>query len=140
MHRFPRTRASYRSLFARRFRWEAWEDVLETSGYTIERPANEPHPQYPHIVYPLDYGFVNGTTATDGEEVDCFVGTADPDTAAGRLVGLILTTDHRKGDREAKLLYRCTPPDIYTAHGFINFDRTLLEGLLVLRFPMETLW
>lgn len=138
--RFPRPRSAYRDLVARTFRWVDWEAVIEANGITIERPAHEPHPEYPEIVYPLNYGYVNGTRATDGQEVDCFVGTADPTAAAGELVGVILTTDHRKGDREAKLLYRCTPAEIYTAHGFINYDRTLLEGLLVLRQPMHTLW
>lgn len=83
----------------------------------------------------MDYGYVNGTCATDGEPVDCFVGAA-----SNGLVGLIVTTDYRKQDREVKLLVGCTPVDIYTAHGFINYDRTLLEGVLVLRQPMHTLW
>jgi inorganic pyrophosphatase len=138
--RFPRDRSAYRDLFASHFPWAAWEAVIEANGWTIERPSHEPHPDDPTIIYPLDYGSVDGTLSTDGEAVDCFVGSASPDAAAGGLVGAILTTDHRKGDREVKLLYRCTPPEIYTAHGFINYDRTLLEGLLVLRTPMHELW
>ena len=135
MRSFPRDVAAYRTLVADGFRWEAWDALIRKRGVTVERPAREPHPDHPHILYPLDYGFVPGTRGTDGDAVDAFRGTGD----AG-LVGLILTTDHRKGDREAKLLVDCTPPEIYTAHGFINYDRTLLEGLLVLRAPMHTLW
>jgi inorganic pyrophosphatase len=86
-------------------------------------------------VYPLDYGFVNDTLGTDGDPVDVFVGRGTTG-----LVGGILTTDVRQQDREMKLLYDCTPPEVYTAHGFINYDRTLLEGVLVLRRPLKTLW
>ena len=135
MHRFPRHAAAYRELVADRFRWDVWEALVADRGITIDRPAREPHPEYPTILYPLDYGYVPGTESTDGEPIDGFVGTGDTG-----LVGAILTTDHRQEDREIKLLADCTPPEIYTAHGFINFDRTLLEGLLVLRQPMHTLW
>lgn len=83
----------------------------------------------------MDYGYVNGTVSTDGEGVDLFVGTAGTG-----LVGLILTQDHRKGDREVKLLYDCTPVEVYLANGFINFDRARMEGTLVLRTPMHCLW
>ena len=137
---FPRDRARYRDLFARSFRWEAWDRVIEEHGVCVERPVREPHPDHPTIIYPIDYGYIPGTEATDGQAVDCFIGSAPSSSAASGLVGLILTTDYREGDREAKLLIDCTPPEIYTAHGFINYDRTLLEGLLVLRTPMHTLW
>jgi inorganic pyrophosphatase len=135
MHAFPRDSAAYRDLVAERFRWDAWDALIDARGITIDRPAREPHPEYPEIIYPLDYGYVPGTVGTDGEPVDAFVGTGPTG-----LVGAILTTDYRQQDREVKLLVNCTPPEIYTAHGFINYDRTLLEGLLVLRTPMHTLW
>jgi inorganic pyrophosphatase len=124
-----------RSLVQARFSWAAWADCLAARGVTIDRPARSAHPDYPSVVYPLDYGYIPGTVGTDGAPVDVFVGNG----TLG-LVGAILTTDHRQGDREAKLLVDCMPPEIYTAHGFINYDRTLLEGVLVLRYEMGALW
>ncbi|MEM1125027.1 MAG: hypothetical protein AAGI71_00125 [Bacteroidota bacterium] len=124
-----------RPLVQAHLHWAAWEARIHTHGFTIERPRTEPHPAYTHIIYPLDYGYVNGTPAPDGDDLDLFVGTAPTG-----LVGAILTTDHHKGDREVKLLYCCTPAEVYCAHGFINYDRTLLEGELVLRRPMHALW
>ena len=123
------------SLVATHLAWEAWEQTIATHGITIDRPYGSAHPRYPEIIYPIDYGYVNGTRGTDGDGLDLFVGTADLG-----LVGLILTRDYRQGDREAKLLYRCSPEEIYRAHGFINYDRSLLEGVLVLRYPMREIW
>ena len=117
------------------FDWEGWEALIAQNGITLDRPYRTPHPDFPDIIYPINYGFINDTLGSDGDEVDIFVGRAQ-----NGLVGLLLTTDHRRGDREVKLLYHCTPEDIYLANGFINFDRTLLEGTLVLRRPMHELW
>jgi inorganic pyrophosphatase len=120
---------------ARHFRWPDWEAFIQAGAYTLDRPHGSSHPRYPDIIYPIDYGYIDGTLGTDGDEVDVFVGTA-----SSGLVGLLLTTDHRRGDRECKLLYNCTPEEIYLVHGFINFDPALMTGLLVLRRPMRTLW
>jgi len=116
-------------------RWEAWESCISQNGITIERPRTTAHPDYTSVVYPLDYGYVNDTLGTDGDALDVFVGRGTTG-----LVGAILTTDLRQRDREAKLLYDCTPSDVYTVHGFINYDRRLLEGVLTLRRSMTTLW
>ncbi|MGF1465074.1 MAG: hypothetical protein ACFCGT_02975 [Sandaracinaceae bacterium] len=78
---------------------------------------------------------MNGTTSADGEEVDVFVGTADTG-----LVAVIHTIDHRKGDEEDKLLWNCTPEEIYLVNGFLNFDRTRMQGTLLMREPLERLW
>lgn len=115
--------------------WTAWAQCIEDCGLTIDRPARSRHPEYPSIVYPLDYGFINDTVGADGEPVDVFVGTG-----THGLVGGLLTTDHRQGDRELTFLVDCTPPEIYTAHGFVNYDRALMEGVLVLRRPLSSLW
>jgi inorganic pyrophosphatase len=118
-----------------RFRWEDWEALIRANGVTIDRPLGSAHPDYPEIIYPIDYGFINDTTSSDDHEVDVFVGTVSTG-----LVGAIQTVDHRRGDREMKLLWNCSPEEIYRAHGFINFDRALLEGRLFLRYPMRELW
>jgi inorganic pyrophosphatase len=126
---------SLRPLVADHLHWTRWEDLIAARGLTIDRPAETAHPDYPEVIYPLDYGYVNGTVGTDGDPVDAFVGRADTG-----LVGCILTTDLRQEDREAKLLVDCTPAEVYCAHGFINYDRALLRGVLVMRRPMRALW
>jgi len=127
--------APFLALFAQCFRWHEWELLIEQQGWTIDRPYRSRHPLFPEIIYPIDYGFVNGTQSSDKQPIDVFIGHG-----TRGLVGAILTIDHRRTKREVKLLYNCTPEEIYLVNGFINFNRQLLEGFLVLRYPMESLW
>ncbi|NNE33983.1 MAG: hypothetical protein HKN13_02025 [Rhodothermales bacterium] len=124
-----------RDMTAAAFPWERWEQLIADNGVSVDRPRGSVHPVHPSIIYPIDYGFIQQTTASDGHEVDVFVGTAD-----SGLVALIITEDFRKSDREFKLLHDCSPEEIYLVNGFINFDRRLMEGELVLRRPMHELW
>jgi len=117
------------------FEWDVWEARILQNGVTIDRAYRTAHPRFPSIIYPINYGYVNGTVSTDGEEVDVFVGSSSQG-----LVGLLITNDYRKGDREIKLLYNCTPEEIYLCHGFINYDQSLMDGKLMLREPMSQLW
>ena len=127
--------ASLSSLFTAAFPWPRWDTFLQRATLTFDRPRGQAHPHYPDIRYPLDYGYAEGTSSGDGDGVDVFVGS-------GRtgLVGAILTHDKRKGDCEVKLLWNCTPAEIYCALGFLNFAPELLLGRVALRYPMEDVW
>ena len=125
----------FRTLSETHFNWAAWEALIEKNGYTIDRPYRTVHPSYPEIVYPINYGYINHTVGSDGEEVDLFIGTA-----TNKLVAAMVTADFRKGDKEWKLLYNCTPEEIYLVNGFINYDQDLLTGRLIMRRPMHELW
>ena len=127
--------AAYASLLQRSFRWNQWEAVIASNGIELDRPAKSLHPHYPEIIYPLDYGFVRNTVSSDQAEVDVFAGSSDRG-----LVGLIATRDYRRNDRELKLLWQCTPKEVYLANGFINFDQQKMQGTLVMRYPMRSLW
>ena len=78
---------------------------------------------------------MNDSISVDGEELDVFVGSA-----SNGLVAAIFTSDIRKGDQECKLIYNCSPEEIYLVNGFINYDQSLMNGRLLLRRPMKALW
>lgn len=79
---------------------------------------------------------MNGVPGEDGSELDVFVGSRP----AWGVVGCFRTHDHRKGDSEEKLLYGCTPEEIYLAHGFLNFAPRHMTAELALRWPLGELW
>ena len=46
--------------------WQALDKLVAESSIIIDRPKNSPHPKYPNLIYSLDYGYLENTTAMDG--------------------------------------------------------------------------
>ncbi len=66
----------------------------------IDRPLGSRHPNRPDTIYPVNYGFVAGVMAADGEEQDAYIlGVHEP---VARFTGLHIATIHRKNDVEDK--------------------------------------
>lgn len=68
---------------------------------TIDRPMGSRHPEH-GFIYPVNYGYIPGTLAEDGEEIDAYVlGEFEPlDSYEGVVIGIILRND----DNENKLV------------------------------------
>lgn len=87
--------------------WEFADRAVREHSIVIDRPRGSHHPCYMEVVYPLDYGFLDGTTASDGGGVDCWRGSLE-DAA---VTGSIVTVDVYKADCEVKWLIDCTGGD-----------------------------
>lgn len=66
------------------------------------------HPRHPEMVYPLDYGYLQGTTTGDGSLIDVWLGSRG-DTA---VMAIACTVDLLKRDAELKLLLGCTEDEM----------------------------
>lgn len=42
--------------------------IGKTVTVTVDRPIGTHHPKHPEIVYPINYGYVEGLLGGDGEE------------------------------------------------------------------------
>ena len=40
---------------------------------TVDRPLGSAHPDYPEMIYPMNYGYIEGIMAPDGEEQDAYI-------------------------------------------------------------------
>ncbi len=68
----------------------------------IDRPLGSVHPEHPDLRYELNYGFVPGIPAPDGENLDAYViGVNKP---VRRFTGTVIAVIHRKNDNEDKLV------------------------------------
>ncbi len=67
----------------------------------IDRPIGSKHPKFKHR-YKLNYGFIQGTNAPDGDEVDAYVlGELQKlESFSGRCIAII----HRTNDDDDKLI------------------------------------
>ncbi len=88
--------------------WDFLEQLVATSQVVIDRPGGAAHPRYPDMIYPVNYGFLEGTTTVDGAGIDVWVGSLDP----VRVNGILCTVDLMKRDVEVKLLLGCTEEEI----------------------------
>lgn len=67
---------------------------------TIDRPIGSRHPRHPDMVYPVNYGYVDGVIAGDGESQDAYVLGADE--PIGSFEGKVIAVWHRLDDVEDK--------------------------------------
>jgi inorganic pyrophosphatase len=96
--------------------WQTMQELLANGHIVIDRPRGQPHPHFPEIVYPLDYGYLDNTASADGDGIDVWIGSLGHRT----LTGILCTFDPLKRDAEIKLLSGCTSADVETILRFHN--------------------
>ncbi len=67
---------------------------------TVDRPMGTYHPKHKDIYYPINYGYIEGIMASDGEEQDAYIlGVNQPvEEFTGKVIAII----HRLNDVEDK--------------------------------------
>ena len=66
----------------------------------IDRPLNTRHPRHPDMIYPINYGYVDGVIAGDGAEQDIYL--FDCDQPVETYTGKVIAVYHRTNDVEDK--------------------------------------
>ena len=69
---------------------------------TVDRPRGSHHPQYEDMVYPVNYGYIEGMMAPDGEEQDAYI--LGQDVPLSSFTGIVAAVIERKDDMEDKLV------------------------------------
>lgn len=67
---------------------------------TIDRPMGSSHPDYPALIYPVNYGYISGIVAPDGEEQDAYI--LGVDVPVHEFTGRRIAIVHRRDDLETK--------------------------------------
>lgn len=108
--------------------WQSMGNLLATNSVVIDRPKGSSHPRYADILYPLDYGYLENTTASDGSGIDVWIGslnTMEGKASSRTLTGILCTFDTLKRDAEIKLLIGCNEADIRIIRDFHQPMQTL---------------
>ena len=108
--------------------WQALDKLVAESEIVIDRQKGSAHPRYPNFIYPLDYGYLKGTTAMDGGGIDVWRGS----NPVGELDAIMCIVDLMKRDSEVKLLIGCTEEEkakVYQVHNETDF----MKGVLIRR-------
>ena len=96
--------------------WSRLDALLAGHEVVLDRPRGTAHPRYPDLVFPLDYGYLEGVAGGDGDGLDVWRGSADHT----RLVAVVCTIDLNKLDAEYKLVIGATEDDLRTIEAFHN--------------------
>ncbi|MFN8382339.1 MAG: hypothetical protein U0V02_10385 [Anaerolineales bacterium] len=94
-----------------------WEEMMQLSishPIVIDRPKGQPHPRHSEMIYPLDYGYIENTSASDRGGIDVWIGSLQ----TKMLTGILCTFDTLKRDAEIKILLGCTAEDVETIIDF----------------------
>lgn len=108
--------------------WQALEQLVANSEIVIDRPKGSVHPRYADFTYPLDYGYLKGTSSMDGDGIDVWRGSS-PD---GYIDAIICTVDLMKKDSEIKILIGCTEDEKQLVLGVHN-NSEFMKGILIRR-------
>jgi inorganic pyrophosphatase len=101
--------------------WQTIKELATTNPITIDRPKGSAHPRWTDLIYPFDYGYLENTSASDGDGIDVWFGSNSNKT----LTGILCTFDRLKRDAEIKLLIGCTLEDVETIRRFHDPMQTL---------------
>ena len=84
--------------------FDTFDMLISSSGIVVDRPRGTDHPRYPDFIYPLDYGYLQGTRSGDSDGIDVWIGSL----SEKRVTGVIVCVDLLKRDSECKVLIACT--------------------------------
>jgi inorganic pyrophosphatase len=96
--------------------WDYLQQLVSSSEIVIDRPRGSIHPRYPQGAYPVDYGYLRGTTAMDAGGVDIWIGSM----SNHQVTGALCCVDLYKKDTELKVIYDCNDAEIQSIINFVN--------------------
>ena len=74
--------------------------IGKTVIVTVDRPLGTYHPKHKDLYYPINYGYIEGIIAPDGEEQDAYIlGVDEP---VEQFTGKVIAIIHRFNDVEEK--------------------------------------
>jgi inorganic pyrophosphatase len=104
--------------------WTHLDILIRSSALVIDRPKGFSRPHAPSVVYPLDYGYLQGTSSSDGEGIDVWSGSLPE----GHLDAVVCTVDVQKRDAEIKLLLGCTTAE---KDAICNFHQSAVTAAIL---------
>ena len=85
---------------------------------TVDRPMGSFHPEHPDIYYPINYGYIEGIIAPDGDEQDAYI--LGVEKAVKTFTGKVIAIIHRLDDVEDKWVL-CPRNMNFTKEEILNY-------------------
>lgn len=107
------------------FFWQKLDTLLMSNEIKIKHRKGERHPQFHGIVYPIDFGFLEGTNGANNSEIGIYVGSKPSTLVQAMVVGC----DILSKTVEVVLVVGCSDEEIEIIAKFLNsmeFQKALL--------------
>ena len=65
--------------------WDEMASLIVSRPIVIDQPQGSVHPRNPDLIYPLNYGYLEGTLAADGDGIDVWIGSQGKNALSGIL-------------------------------------------------------
>lgn len=111
--------------------WRELDHLAQTCELIVDRPAGQSHPNFPELIYPYDYGYLQGTSGGDGSEIDVWLGRS---RSLG-VTAVACTVDPYKRDAELKVFLGCTLQELEEISRFLRVDAELPHLVIRRREP-----
>lgn len=108
--------------------WLNLDKLVKDSKVVIDRPKGSRHPKHKNLVYAVDYGYLKGTTSTDGGGIDVWKGSV----ATQGVDSVMCIVDLHKRDSEIKLLMGCSAAEKKVIYEFHNKSK-FMKGIMINR-------
>ena len=96
---------------------------------TIDRPMGSYHPVHKSQYYPINYGYVKGIIAQDGEEQDAYV--IGVDVPVKEYTGKVIAVIHRNDDVEEKWVV-CPEDRAFTKEEIVRFQEQFFDSVVIM--------
>ena len=108
--------------------WRTLDELARLAKIQMDRPPGTPQPEFPAVIYKVDYGYLENTSSMDGAGIDVWVGTKESKS----IDAIMCIVDIMKKDSEIKILIGCTEEEkeiIYKTHNETQY----MKGILIKR-------
>ena len=96
--------------------WQKLDTLLLSSTIKINRPKGEHHPEYPALIFPVNYGVLKDTSGTGTQEIDIFVGSQKIE----KVQAIAVSTDILRKNIEVKLVVGCSNEEVIDILEYLN--------------------
>ncbi len=98
---------------------------------TVDRMMGTYHPQHPEMYYPINYGYIEGIMAPDGEEQDAYIIGVDQPVKS--FTGTVVAIIHRLNDIEDKWVVAPSGTSFTKEEiaGFVQFQEQYFQSEIV---------
>ena len=102
---------------------------------TVDRPLGSYHPVHKNMYYPINYGYIKGIMAQDGEEQDAYIiGIDEP---VSEFTGKVVAIIHRRDDIEDKWVV-CPSNMTFTKEEIeeqVRFQEQFFDSVIIMTSP-----